>query len=179
VAKVTGKECTKMHWYADAKDAAFWIFPLRNYKECILRHAQHGGIVRDKLDAYFREQTSGTPWPSEMNTDYIDLLSCFDRHEGPKRLIRYEDVIKSPREILTPLLIGDLGLDADWFMDDIDKHVSESVSAYHGGSATRGKKALFHSLGIPQDTKRRWDDRIKRDFPALFEKYLSQYGEPE
>ncbi len=67
-------------WNAIQADTV--IFILRDYKECLIRHHEKPRGISFDL---FKSQTRGGPH------DYINLIQKFDKFEGTKHLIYYED----------------------------------------------------------------------------------------
>jgi len=177
ISEVTGHKCPKAHWYdCSTKNSDYWVFPIRNYKECITRHAKHGNVADDNIIDVILQQTEGNFCGNGPKTDYMDILSCYDRHEGLKSIVYYEDIITEPKNTLGKLFM-EIGVDGTEFINDLDNHINKSISQYVGGSATNGKDILYHSLAFVKEERDKLDKSVCNRFPILFNKYLLRYKE--
>ena len=121
------------------------ILLLRNYKECIVRHA-----ASKTLDAAKQQMQDAAPVSD--NTDYIHLVGFYDEYDGAKLVIYYEDLISDPRTELERLLrfVGSFeDVKLDKFIANRKKHQARSIKNYRrlSHSATKGNASAlrFHS----------------------------------
>ena len=160
------------------------IFILRNYKDVIPRHTSgtSEGWSEGKKDGKrilrdnYMEKTYGQLKNEE--DDYIDCLNQYDSWDGEKLLINYEDILGDLKTVLTKVLefLGEGGLEnLDDFINNIDKHRQDSFKIY-GDSWLNATKVKPIDL-MSQEERIQIDDFIKKNYPVLFEKYLSGYEE--
>lgn len=168
--------CIKRH-HATNVLADKLIFILRNYKEVILRHRLNN--VEDiSLDLLKTSCIS-----EDMSHNYIQLIEFYDKFEGDKLLIYYEDIISDIREIARSILLflgkGEIFLDE--FLDNIDVHKKNCIGIYEKEgetiSFTKGETPIFHSNFLKDLDKKLWDSYLSDNFPQLFYKYLYRYKE--
>ena len=155
------------------------ILILRNYKECLIRHLPNEWSSSASVKEFLEETSSPLP-PSE----YIKNIKAFECFKGRKLLIYYEDLMQYPeKEILK--LIKFLKLPAvryDDLIKNLEKHKRKSVLGYntYENSFTSGdvKKLNYHSSKtLNKEERMAFDKYFKKNYPALFEKYLKRYGE--
>lgn len=141
------------------------VLVLRNYKECIVRHAG----ARD-------------PEKSQSEFDaYAELLDRFDEWSGPKTVIYYENLICEDVVVSLRKLSGVFGFDEDQtedIMNSLSKRREKSINAYAGRSHTCGKNSVHHSSKLSEDQKLAFDEAVKsRVSESLFARHLEQYIE--
>lgn len=153
------------------------ILVIRGYRECLLRHLP--ATWDDDPDVErFLESDAVFQRPSW----YIDNIAAFDRFEGDKLLLYYEDLVGDPHRSI-PQLADFLDLDptrVQRFLDDLETHRSESVDAYRQGghaSETEGRDTSHHAKARLTDAQmREFDDYYRTRHPELFARYLARYA---
>lgn len=153
------------------------IFILRDYKEAIIRDAKHLGIEEPKeLWEHFQKVTRGElekPW----KYDYIFALQQFERFQGEKLLVYYEDLLLDPQRAITKMVqfsgIDDKYLDE--FFENYEDHRQKSVAGYQPGSHSGGTSRLHHSAKLPPNIVKQFTRHMMRTQPKLFGKYLKRY----
>ena len=122
------------HWDSFSKDNINLILLVRHYKEAIIRHL----ISTDYKDPSIIDKTIN---------DYLHCLEFYDKFDGNKILIYYEDlIINQKREFKR--IFDFLGVkDSVGFLKNIQKYRLLSIKSYEPGSLTQGaaNKLHFHS----------------------------------
>lgn len=151
------------------------ILLLRNYKECIPRHAllPVNPNKKDVIRAF-----------NEDLIKYTSLIKEYDTWQSKKTLVYYEDLILSPDTELKKVLdfFGMPHTFLESFLNEYDKHRKTSVEQYSKfvqKSQTKGDKNLlrYHSGAYDIELKKELDNIIRKGLPGLFDKYLSRYEE--
>ena len=160
-----------MHYYQKV------VLLVRDYRECILRHH------RDIWSAY--------PDPTTLLMDegleqpplwYIRNLQAFNRFQGDKLLLYYEDLVQEPLSTLSQLA-SFLALDPSRtaaFLQNIKTHESASVQAYNRGghkSESWYSKDLSHhaKTKLTREQVREFDEFYFSRYPEIANKYLVRY----
>lgn len=150
------------------------LFVLRNYKECIVRECGYDPL---KLENSVLTNSGGFK-------QYIDDLIFFDsgwKDEATKQLIYYEDLIMQPRHTVEKLLafFQEKPAMLNDFFDNFEYWRTLVITKYsevhHTMPSSQGDKKVFHTKDFPFETLQRIDQHIKREYPQLWEKYLSIY----
>ena len=147
------------------------ILVVRDYKEVIVRHRKMSPDVSLLKDSCSSEGSTH---------NYIQLIDYFDKFEGDKIIIHYEDIITDIKSVLTNLVdfFGESDEYIEDFMNKIEIHKMNSIGIYGpGGSETKGKSLKHHSNKMTSEQKGEWDSFLKLEFPDLFDKYLKRYEE--
>lgn len=158
------------------------ILILRNYKECIVRHIVHPkGLGKD---GFIKNEN----FPNLINENenylelihYLKLIDFYDKYEGEKEVIYYEDLlnkdtIRKPLEKLISLLDGDKEK-IEPFIKSFEFLVNESKNFYKrlGGSKSPKGTKLHHSKCLSLEQKKHLDDTTLEMYPHL-EKYIKKY----
>ncbi len=155
------------------------ILLIRNYRECLLRH--HSSLwtaLKDAKAFLLYENVEQPPiW-------FIKNIEAFDKFEGEKLLIYYEDLLNNPEPIIKKLSRF-LGLDikkTEDFILNIEDRQQESISAYIGGgheSFTLGERnqTNYHAnTNLSKEEQLEFDNFYKLKYPYLFDKYLKKYA---
>lgn len=149
------------------------IMVLRNPKEVLL------GFLYDKEDKFaeFLEEKGAFK-------GYLGRLGVFDRwNPENKLLIRYEDLIQKPEEVL-PILLDFFDDSHERLADhlenieDLREKMASSYKRQHvngGCPLSRTQNVLFHSEQMPIELLKKADEILKRSAPDLWEKYLYVY----
>jgi hypothetical protein len=151
------------------------ILLIRNYKECIPRHAllPTNPNRKDVIDAF-----------NDDLLKYTSLIKEFDIWGPKKILVYYEDLISNPRVELKRVLdffeVPDTHINA--FIKDFDSHRKASIKQYSSlvqKSQTQGEKKLldYHSSEYPIELKHELDTIMKNDLHDLYGKYLGRFEE--
>lgn len=164
------------------------VFIIRNYKECIPRNLQ---IVRKrsdetKFDYYERVATASIE--KELfgaYPGYIRNLDFYDKFDGKKQIVYYEDLItvRSGEDISSSIVtLGDFfGVGTDKyqeFIKNLEKHKEKCLGKlkFRGIS---GEDPLFYSEHIRKEVKDEVDALIQAKCPDLYKKYLKRYEEQD
>jgi len=157
------------------------IVPVRNYKECLIRHF-YGSSPTQEFSAYI-DGLLGEGHADVLQ--YMEYLLLFEKYSGDKTLIYYEDLIQNPKMNILKLnlFIGGEQDDFVKFMDNFEDHKTDSLTQYvHGGSnvsITGGDKVDHHKYHIPLEDRQMWDQKLEQHDPYLYETYLTRYKEDE
>ena len=150
---------------------------IRDYRECLLRHLPDAWRYSASVVEFLESRTAAQPpaW-------YIRNLAAFDRFDGEKTLVYYEDLIRHP-ETQIPAIVAffelpDSGISE--FLDDLAAHRLRSLEAYGSNqvSVTAGvPEALSHHADTILDEAQRseFDDYYRQRYPHLWSEYLSRY----
>jgi len=142
------------------------IMVLRNYKECIPRQ-----II-------YKAQTK-----QQALNQYVRMIKRYDKWNGKKFIVYYEDLITDPEKTLENLIniidtkyVKNIKL----LMQDYEEHKKGSLERYTttGGkpeSMTKGNSIIFHSKKLTIEQKQDYDQFIK--LYKFCKKYLERYYE--
>lgn len=151
---------TKRHNHEDIKtDINSLLLLVRDYKECVER------------------QSSKELRISIKKTNYLDLIRFYDRFEGKKDIIYYEDIIKDVKSCIIKSL--DLlehkieGSKLDEFMHNIDSHHAKCMSLYKD-SDTDGKTISRNKDAHTVDYYKECERYISENHSDI-SKYLERY----
>jgi len=147
------------------------IIVVRDYKEVIIRHRKEAPNVSLLKDSCKSDNSTH---------NYIQLIDYFDKFEGDKIMIHYEDIITDIKSVLKKLVdfLEESDEHIEDFMNKIETHKINSIGIYGpGGSETKGKTLKYHSNKMTNEQKRKWDEYLKTNHSHLFEKYLKRYEE--
>ena len=157
------------------------ILILRNYKECIIRHH----LFFKNLDKFSKIKGENFEIIKSQFFFYLKLVDYFDKYDGEKEIIYYEDIIdkNNIRESLVKIvsfLNGDFSKIKN-FIDSYDSLSSESKDFYKdnlSGSveASPPGSKIHYSKYLTSEQKQIMDNIIKNSYPNL-EKYLKVYYE--
>ena len=146
------------------KDDRF-VFVIRDYRECILRN------VAQRTEQKITNAV-------EM---FVGNLEFFDKFEGDKLLIYYEDLMQSPTanmdKIFAFLGIAN-GPRYRNFLTNIKQHRVNGINFYHARAATQGavNKLSFHAANASKQVVSMVDVKIRSRCPRhLYNKYLGRY----
>lgn len=150
---------------------------LRDYRECLIRHNKD--VWKQHPDVKTFLEITDIEQPANW---YIKNIEAFDKFEGKKLLLYYEDLMAEPessiRSIAQFLEIDESKVDD--FLANIDEHRKKSVNAYTSGghdSFTGSSRSLNHhaksNLRPEQITE--FDEYYFTNFPELAQKYLARY----
>lgn len=138
---------------------------VRNYKECLLRHSLYNLTdAKSYIRGYFSVLETYDNWP-----------------EDKKHLIYYEDLILSPKKILSKLLefLEEEKTNLPSFMLNYSEHKKNALSIYNEltehGSLSSGDDVLFHSKVISEDQLIPLDKLCENHNKRLYNLYLSRY----
>ena len=157
------------------------LLVLRNYKECLVRHHGIDKIRGDykTIADYLSDQHISQPpnW-------YFKNIAEFDKFNGDKLIVYYEDLLSHPPEILSRIgnfLEIEESKTQD-FINNTDYHKARSLKAYTSGghkSMTQGKASslIFHSQNLLATEKTAFDAFFKSTDKYLFDKYLCRFDE--
>ncbi|VEP15951.1 hypothetical protein H1P_390019 [Hyella patelloides LEGE 07179] len=155
------------------------ILVVRDYRECLLRHHKQLWEKYQDVAAFLNEKNvpQAPIW-------YIKNIEAFERFDGKKLLVYYEDLMLEPKitiENIAEFLSFDPNRVKD-FIDKLDYHFQNSVSSYTLGgyghaSVTTSTKSLDHHSKSNLTPKQilEFDDFYFSNFPHLSQKYLSRY----
>ena len=152
------------------------VFIIRNYKECIIRHAE--------LEINPNINTLKSEISGQIDTvDYLGLIKAFDKFNGKKLLLYYEDLIINPKKTLEDLLIfleiENFENKLNKFIYNLENHKNNSIKIYslQGESHTKGQHLSFHINKLNSEQRILWDKTIREKSEKLYEKYLKRYEE--
>ena len=138
-------------------------------------------IVRDYREIICRYKNLGNEVTPNYYDYYLNYLKLYERWDAKKRiLIRYEDLITQPRQVLVDLLLF-LKQDTDRldvFMDNFEFHRQKSLKQYDNRSKSysRGNDVRFHSRSVPIRAIKHFDKTMQKTAgPVIWKKYLKQY----
>lgn len=147
-------------WDSWTPDNALLVFLLRDPREAIIRHHHTGSSLNDCVEGY------------------LHCLEFYDKFQGRKCFVGYEDLLKNPFVEITKV-VEFLGVSKEdrfiEFFENFDFHRNNSVKGY-GASATGGDKNRIHmhKRRQPRLAAQIMSD-LKSKNPELFDKYLSKY----
>ena len=186
IKEITGIDIGKTH----AQNKEFWsetqsgklIFIIRNYKESIPRQTNaydFGEKLKSQLSNFRTECDI-------HHFDYISPLDYYDKYQGEKIIIYYEDFVINTEDNLLKVIgfiNGDIKKIGD-FIGKLDSHKKKSAEIYNslvpGGCKSINGKLVdinFHSKKMDNNTKNKIDSYISEKYKNLFDKYLSRYSE--
>lgn len=155
------------------------ILILRNYKECIIRHYQ----LFKNLNKFSKINEKQFKIIDREYLEYLKLVDYFDKYDGEKEIIYYEDIInknniKESLVKIVSFLNGDFSKIKN-FIDSYDSLSSESKFFYQkhlSGSQSPPGTKIYYSKYLTSEKKEIMDNIIKNSYPNL-EKYLKVYYE--
>lgn len=168
------------------------VFLMRNPKECISRQTGDYYYSFKIKDALLNLQPRGNQIHLHRY-DYMLLLDHYDKFQGKKIIIYYEDLIKNTKkeskrildfisEIETPLgRVKYKERDFKDFFNNYEIYRKKSLERYGvvtNGSITKGEDLVYHSKKIQNDDKEKIKIFIRDQYPDLFDKYLLRYFDP-
>jgi hypothetical protein len=167
------------HDIGDKGDAQDIIFTIRNYKEF------GAGFEGANIERYIRILKSFEQFCWHGNPNYPDN----NPREPEKLLIRYEDLIDEEKiksifaklNVFFEVKYEKYEKDIDDFIKNLKGHRKTSIHTYETyniKTLTKGRDPLFHSKQSLQADLKKIDEQVKSKNPALFEKYLKIYEEP-
>lgn len=154
------------------------VLLIRDYRECLVRHHRKNWSPEDDVEVFLEDKSTDQP-PSW----YIRNISAFDKYEGEKEKIYYEDEIMKEPERSVEKIKRFLSLsqkETDKFINEIDNHVSRSVSLYkkggHSSSTYDEKDPMYHAKkNLTKPQIRKFDEYFSSRFPDVYRTYLSRY----
>lgn len=152
------------------------ILLLRNYKEVIIRHCSINKINQCIHLTFHAEN---------FKFNYIQNISDFDKWQGEKLLIYYEDFILNPEKELKRSLdfLGQDESKLENFVSNFEFYKNKGITVYTNGnknkSITEGNTTIYHSKKINKEERIQWDTVVKNRVPNLYDKYLIKYSELE
>lgn len=154
------------------------LLVLRDYRECLLRHHKESWYKQPNVEAFLTNEALKQP-PSW----YIKNIKAFDRFEGKKLLIYYEDLLQQP-EISFLKLAEFLELNplkVQIFLKNIDQHFEGSIQAYtkggHLSETSSTKDFKYHSrTALTPAQVEEFDQYYFTQYPGIAEKYLRRYN---
>lgn len=162
---------------------------LRNYKECIIRHASnlYTFFKADNL-LNIKQFLNNKCWPSEFSSpslkkSYCNTLRTYHNYKHKKLLIYYEDLIKDYERELKKILVffninKDLKEDLNLFFKNKEYHFKESIKNYAYNSITKGKNEIYHSKNLNKEQLIIYDREIFECIgKKIYNKYLLRYKE--
>jgi len=156
----------KTHFCHDVGQNDTLILVVRDYKECIIRHALH---------------ESNPPY-RQMVDEYFKNLSVFDAHPNEKKLlIFYEDIVVDPKptvEQLCHFLSQHSEQRIDSFFKDFETHKEQCLALYRkkiGPTVTNGQKIKFHNNEANREAIDTINHIVNEEHRELSEKYLERY----
>ena len=147
------------------------LFILRDYKECLLSHRREHS--NESLDWLIDCNSS-----DRSSQNYSQLIEFYDRFEGAKELLHYEDLIEDLEGCLRKSLAF-LGYEDTFLAEllrDVDRHRRACLELYQVGMSG-GQTTRFHARRMRPISRRAWDEYLKRQYPELFARYLERYVE--
>ena len=155
------------------------IMIIRDFKECIVRHNDTTEIEILKFDLH-----NICPLVCGIEkSDYLANLNLYDKWEGKKYLIYYENLIINPQDVIMKfsefMKIIDINPnnDANEFINDLQYHKEKSLDLYEtviDKSVTRGGDIHYHSKTLTEDQISELNNFVKEKTPYLIN-YLERY----
>lgn len=155
------------------------ILIIRDYRECLLRH--NTKLWTETENVYSFLENDSVKHPANW---YIKNIQAFEKFTGRKLLLYYEDLISNSEEAVRELSRF-LEMNRDRtkeFVATIETRSTESVGAYMSGghkSNTSSNLSDFHYHARKHLTTEQmieFDEYYKREYPAIFRKYLDRYS---
>jgi hypothetical protein len=170
---------TKSHKFygSEYDDGEKVIFLIRDYKECMTRHAiaeRWKGSYDEKAIRKFDSETKG----KNSAVDYIEVLQHYDKWPKEKLLLYYEDLMTKPKiqiDRIAELFSIDKKRVHKMFQN-YNRHFNSGIQVYHARSITKGKKLTQHQDKLKPATRKYMINQIKNNHPEIYKKYLSRYG---
>ena len=159
------------------------ILVVRDYRECLLRHHKQLWESKKNVAEFLQEEEvpQAPMW-------YIKNIEAFDKFEGKKLLVYYEDLLLEPQPVIESIAQF-LSFDTQktqLFIEELDEHFQKSVSSYNLGgyghaTVTASTKSLQHhsNSNLNPGQVVEFDEFYFENFPDLAEKYLSRYDQRE
>ena len=159
-------EILKAHSFSNNSPASAVFFALRNYREAVVRHAQH--LKRSDTECLLR-----------LLEQYMILLRGFDRFALPKILVRYEDMMMDNAGTIRRIskFVESYGSSVDRceeFLRRLAEHQQESLRQYGGSNS--GSDFLYYSKLIGHKQCLELDGQARKMDPEIFDKYLTRYA---
>lgn len=151
------------------------ILIIRNYKEAIIRHECQ--YTKPTIEIFEADLMC-----NNKRGDYISPIYYFNKFQGHKLIVYYEDIILNPKAINHVLSFLNFTVTDDKinaFYNEITAHKNNCLNEYRANatSVTQGNNVIFHLNRISKEERIRWDNLIENKYPYLFNKYLSIYKE--
>jgi hypothetical protein len=153
---------------------------IRDYRECLLRHNQALWARINNVNTFLEDMTVKHPpvW-------YIQNIRSFDAFTGDKLVLYYEDILSDPSSQIPELceFLGFSRNSCNKFLEDLPAHAKKSVNAYTATTHTSETKQNptnfnFHaSKNLTPAQRIAFDEYYRKQYPDLFEKYLSRYAD--
>lgn len=137
------------------------LVAVRNFKECIFRDDNTDKNIDARLDKY------------------IDIIDFYDKFNGDKEIIFYEDIISDDRGTIEKVLKFLNRFDEnelDEFMLNIESHKKNCMNIY-AESKTDGKTARYHQDYVDKHLLKYCDEYLIKNHKHLVDKYLKGYYE--
>lgn len=157
------------------------FFILRNYKECLIRQFKTKWTDYPNIQTFLEDESLHTPckW-------YVKNIDVFNRYQGDKKLLYFEDMIENPIEFIDDL-VEFLNLPTKRLAnlkENLTDHQKTSVGLYTKRgkeSFTNGKKEnlKIHSSTLSKNQLLEFDSYFTTNFPEITEKYLNRYLETQ
>lgn len=131
------------------------IFLIRDYKECILRHLQLGGVAVSKESVY------------KQIDNYTSLIEEYNNWNDNKFLINYNDIKILNKDVLIKLLTFlDVEVNeykVDLFLKNIEFHKQNAIGtvAVDGNTSFNSSDVKYHSSKITEDVSNMFDEYYK------------------
>jgi len=155
------------------------IYIIRDFKECVIRHTESA-----EIEILKSVLCNTSPLVSKTEKlDYLANLNLYDKWEGKKHLIYYEDLITKPEEAIEEFLefLKTVNINTkrgfQSFIDELYVHKNKSLDLYESvidKSVTRGGDIHHHSKTLTQGQIKDLNEFIKIKTPYLI-KYLERY----
>ena len=159
-------EILKAHSFSNNPPTSAVFFALRNYREAVVRHAQH--LKRSDMECFLL-----------LLEQYMILLRGFDKCSLPKILVRYEDMMADNAEQVRRISrfaepYGSSAGRCEEFLRHLAEHQQESLRQY-GGSKS-GSDFLYYSKLLGPRQCQELDERARRMDIEIFDRYLTRYA---
>ncbi|MDX8430982.1 MAG: sulfotransferase domain-containing protein [Candidatus Algichlamydia australiensis] len=146
----------------------YLLMIVRNPTESLVRHCK-------SIDNAIEQCT-------KRESYFFRNIQYFDKW-NPKRklLVYYEDFMKDPKSVLREVLIFLNQYDEEKlqeFLDNFSIHQQIVLQFYdkkRGGARSRGSDLLYHSKKAQAEKCKLLENRIKKHYPDIWEKYFTIY----
>jgi hypothetical protein len=144
---------------------------IRNYQEVIIRHSE-------KID--FDSFTSNLIGKNN-EVDYYSIVNQYDKWNGEKIIIYYEDLITNLegtlKKVMSFISNEDFSQRISYIINNLEHHKKESIRIYsiHSESKTQGNETKYHSNKISKAEKAKREEFVKNKDLKIFEKILKRY----
>lgn len=152
------------------------ILIIRNFKDCYVSHIKNhsSSITKDPVEAIH--------WGITNQPYFFTNIETFDKvAEEKKLLIYYEDLLSNPEKEIARVMEFLCGKSDPEiiknFCDKLQEHQKASLIAYgyKKKPLEKATKINQHSSKIPVKELRKIDERVKKEFPDIWKKYLLRY----